>query len=103
MVSTITVPIVSRHYRKPLLFHPPRAGVPTQILTHGDAYGERHRGTSTPEAVRIFYPRGYVVLAFRTSEAAEQVQQSLLDGGYAEDDIKVLDTQRVLEGATADL
>jgi hypothetical protein len=56
-----------------------------------------------PTQFGIFYPRGYVVVALRTPEAAERMRRSLLEGGYAEDDIKMLDTQRVLEGATADL
>ena len=56
-----------------------------------------------PTQFGIFYPRGYVVVAFRTPEDAGRMQWSLVDGGYAEDDIKLLDTKRVLEGASADL
>jgi hypothetical protein len=56
-----------------------------------------------PTQFGIFYPRGYVVVAFRTLEDAERMQWSLSEGGYAQDDIKLLDTKRVLEGATADL
>jgi hypothetical protein len=56
-----------------------------------------------PTQLGIFYPRGYVVVAFRTPEDAERMQWSLVEGGYAEDDIKMLDTQRVLEGASQDL
>jgi hypothetical protein len=56
-----------------------------------------------PTQFGIFYPRGYVVVAFRTLEDAERMQWSLVEGGYAEDDIKLLDTKRVLEGASADL
>lgn len=62
--------------------------------------------TKTPEAPRKFgisYPRGYVVVAFRTPEAAEQMRRSLMEGGYDDEDIKVLDTARVLAGSTADL
>ena len=56
-----------------------------------------------PTQFGIFYPRGYVVVAFRTPEDAERMHWSLVEGGYAEEDIRILDTQRVLEGATADL
>src|SRR4051812_9598816 len=52
---------------------------------------------------RTWYPRGYVVVAFRTPEDAERMQWSLVEGGYSESDIKLLDTERVLEGSTADL
>jgi hypothetical protein len=56
-----------------------------------------------PTKFGIFYPRGYVVVAFRTPEDAARMQWSLIEGGYAEDDIELLDTKRVLEGASADL
>jgi len=56
-----------------------------------------------PTQFGIFYPRGYVVVAFSTAEDAQRMQWSLIEGGYAEDDVKLLDTQRVLEGASADL
>ena len=56
-----------------------------------------------PTQFGIFYPRGYVVVAFRTPEDAERMHWSLVEGGYAEEDIRILDTHRVLEGATADL
>jgi hypothetical protein len=56
-----------------------------------------------PTQFGIFYPRGYVIVAFRKPEDAERMQWSLVEGGYAEDDIKILDTKRVLEGASADL
>ena len=58
---------------------------------------------SGPKQFGIFYPRGYVVVALRTEEDAERLGRSLLEGGYDEGDIKLLDTQRVLEGTTADL
>ena len=56
-----------------------------------------------PKQFGIFYPRGYVVVALRTAEDAERMHRSLVEGGYNEDDIKMLDTERVLAGATADL
>ncbi len=56
-----------------------------------------------PTQFGIFYPRGYVVVAFRTLQDAERMQWSLIEGGYVDSDIKLLDTKRVLEGASADL
>lgn len=64
---------------------------------------EHKKSPDLPRQFGIFYPRGYVVLALRTAEAAEQVRRSLLEGGYAEDDVQLMDMQRVLEGASADL
>jgi hypothetical protein len=56
-----------------------------------------------PEQFGIFYPRGYVVLAFHTEADAERVRQLLIDGGYDEADVRMMDTARVLEGSTQDL
>jgi hypothetical protein len=56
-----------------------------------------------PTQFGIFYPRGYVVLAFRTPEDARRMQWSLIEGGYDEDDIKILDTKLVSEKAGKDL
>jgi hypothetical protein len=56
-----------------------------------------------PTQFGIFYPRGYVIVALRTPEDAERMHWTLIEGGYAEDDINILDTKRVLEGASADL
>jgi hypothetical protein len=56
-----------------------------------------------PTQFGIFYPRGYVVVALRTAEDAERMKWSLVEGGYAEEDIKILDTKLVLEKASADL
>jgi hypothetical protein len=60
-------------------------------------------GAGPPTQFGIFYPRGYVVVALRSAEDADRMRRSLLEGGYTEDDIKLLDTERVLQGATADL
>jgi hypothetical protein len=56
-----------------------------------------------PRQFGMFYPRGYVIVGFRNQEDAERAQQLLLDGGYAEDDVRIMDTQRVLEGSSTDL
>ena len=56
-----------------------------------------------PEKHGVFYPRGYVIITFDSQANAEKVRQLLLDGGYDEEDVHVLDTKRVLEGTTEDL
>jgi hypothetical protein len=56
-----------------------------------------------PEKHGVFYPRGYVIVSFETEEAAEKVRRLLLDGGYDEEDVHVMDTARVLAGTTEDL
>jgi hypothetical protein len=56
-----------------------------------------------PKQFGMFYPRGYVVLAFRSEDDAERVYQLLVDGGYDEDDVHIMDRARVLEGSSADL
>jgi hypothetical protein len=56
-----------------------------------------------PEKLGIFYPRGYAIVAFKAAEDAERARQLLVDGGYAEDDVEILDTQKVLEGSGEDL
>ncbi|HEX6669388.1 MAG TPA: hypothetical protein VF061_07500 [Gemmatimonadales bacterium] len=56
-----------------------------------------------PRQFGIFYPRGYVVVALRSAEAAKQLRRALLEGGYADDDVQLMSMERVLEGASADL
>jgi hypothetical protein len=56
-----------------------------------------------PTRFGIFYPRGYAIVAFRTPEDAQRMQWSLIEGGYDEDDIQILDTELVLEKAGKDL
>jgi hypothetical protein len=56
-----------------------------------------------PEKHGVFYPRGYVIVSFESQTEAEKVRKLLLDGGYDEEDVHVMDTQRVLEGTTDDL
>jgi hypothetical protein len=64
---------------------------------------ERREGSKEPRQFGMFYPRGYIVVAFRKEAGAAQTRQLLLDGGYAEDDVRIMDTGRVLEGSSADL
>jgi hypothetical protein len=56
-----------------------------------------------PRQFGMFYPRGYVVLAFSNEDDAERVWQLLVDGGYDEEDVRLMDRSRVLEGSSADL
>ncbi len=51
----------------------------------------------------MFYPRGYAIIAFRQQEDAERVRQLLVDGGYDDEDVQLMDTAKVLEGSSADL
>jgi hypothetical protein len=51
----------------------------------------------------VFYPRGYVIVSFASQADAEKVRRLLLDGGYDEEDVHVMDTARVLAGTTEDL
>jgi hypothetical protein len=56
-----------------------------------------------PRQFGIFYPRGYVVVALQRQADAERLRQLLVDGGYDEEDVRMLDTAQVLAGASADL
>ena len=56
-----------------------------------------------PEKHGVFYPRGYVIVSFESQADAEKMQRLLLDGGYDEEDVTVMDTARVLAGTTEDL
>ena len=56
-----------------------------------------------PEKHGVFYPRGYVIVSFESPATAEKTRRLLLDGGYDEEDVQVLDTERVLAGTTEDL
>ncbi|MGH7580209.1 MAG: hypothetical protein ACREM9_08555 [Gemmatimonadales bacterium] len=56
-----------------------------------------------PEKHGVFYPRGYVIVSFKSPAEAQKVRTLLLEGGYDEGDVQVLDTERVLAGTTDDL
>jgi hypothetical protein len=56
-----------------------------------------------PRQFGMFYPRGYIIVAFQSGADAERTRRSLIEGGYAEDDVRLMDTNRVLEGSSADL
>ena len=56
-----------------------------------------------PEKHGVFYPRGYVIVTFESTEKAEAVRRRLLEGGYDEGDVAVLDTEMVKRGASEDL
>jgi hypothetical protein len=56
-----------------------------------------------PEQHGVFYPRGYVILTFESAEKAEEVRRLLVDGGYDEEDVHLLDRDRVMQGTSEDL
>ena len=56
-----------------------------------------------PQQFGMFYSRGYAIVAFRQQEDADRVRQLLVDGGYDDEDVQIMDTAKVLEGSSADL
>jgi hypothetical protein len=65
--------------------------------------GSRLDVSQPPRKFGMFYPRGYVIVTFEHEEGAKRVRQQLIDGGYDEDDVHLMDTKRVLEGSSSDL
>ena len=51
----------------------------------------------------MFYPRGYVIITFDSAENADTVRRRLIDGGYDEEDVQVMDTEQVRQGTSDDL
>ena len=51
----------------------------------------------------IFYPTGWMVIAFASRESAEQVRRDLLTGGYAEADCRLVRSDEVIPSAQAQL
>lgn len=51
----------------------------------------------------IYYPRGYLLVAFRRREDAERVRQDLLTGGYDPDDVRLFTAEEVARGAERSL
>jgi hypothetical protein len=56
-----------------------------------------------PRKFGMFYPRGYIIIAFRSEDDASRVRQQLIDGGHDEEDVLLMDTAQVLEGSSSDL
>ena len=44
-----------------------------------------------------------MIITFQTAQKAEDMRQRLLDGGYEEEDVEVMDTERVKRGTSEDL
>jgi hypothetical protein len=65
--------------------------------------GNRLDTAQPPRKFGMFYPRGYVIVAFKSEDDASRVRQQLIDGGYDDEDVLLMDTTQVLEGSTADL
>ncbi|MGJ0492434.1 hypothetical protein [Methylobacter sp.] len=51
----------------------------------------------------IFYPLGYLVVAFPKQEDAQQVQQDLITGGYDRSDCEVYSSEEVAAAAERNL
>ena len=51
----------------------------------------------------VYYPRGYLVVAFRRREDAERVRQDLLAGGYDPRDVRLYTGDEVARSAVLDL
>ena len=51
----------------------------------------------------VYYPRGYLVAAFRRREDAERVRQDLLTGGYDAHDVRLFTGDEVARSAALDL
>lgn len=56
-----------------------------------------------PEMHGVFYPRGYVIITFESAQQAENVRRRLREGGYDEEDVELMDTERVKQGTSEDL
>ena len=54
-----------------------------------------------PTKFGMFYPRGYVIVTFKNEESADAVRQSLIGGGYDEEDYAPsdLDAERLMNVA----
>lgn len=58
---------------------------------------------NVPRKFGMFYPRGYVILTFERRQEAEQVAKLLMEGGYDDEDIWIMDTDKVLASSSEDL
>src|SRR3712207_2251290 len=56
-----------------------------------------------PERRGVFYPRGYVIVTFESTANAEEARRRLVDGGYDEEDVQLMDTEQVKKGTSEDL
>jgi hypothetical protein len=45
----------------------------------------------------VFYPRGYLILAFRDPADAAKVRESLMEGGYEADDVQIVPPDIVVD------
>lgn len=62
------------------------------------------RASSTPPTkFGVFYPRGYVVVAFKGTGDAETARKVLIEGGYDPQDVFLSDASEVLKHTTAHL
>jgi hypothetical protein len=58
---------------------------------------------SPPTRFGVFYPLGYLAVAFRHEIDAAQVRQALIAGGYDPGDVETIPADAVVAGATRSL
>jgi hypothetical protein len=58
---------------------------------------------SPPTQFGMFYPLGYLAVAFRHEADAARVREALIAGGYDPSDVQVVPPEAVLAGATRSL
>jgi hypothetical protein len=51
----------------------------------------------------MFYPRGYLAVAFRLAGDARQVRHALIESGYQPEDAQIVPPESVVEGTTRSL
>ena len=56
-----------------------------------------------PTSLGLFYPVGYLVVGFKSSEDARRVQQDLMTGGYEPDDCVYFSCKEVIEATKENL
>jgi hypothetical protein len=64
---------------------------------------DKPRERSKQQDFGIFYPLGYIVVAFPKREDALRVQKDLLSGGYEPDDCVVYNSEEVASAAAQNL
>lgn len=59
--------------------------------------------SNLPTEFGIFYPTGWIVVAFPEMESAQRVRNDLLTGGYSEEECKLVRGDQVIPTAAAQL
>jgi hypothetical protein len=58
---------------------------------------------SVPMQFGMFYPRGYLAVAFREAGDAMEVRHALIESGYQPEDAQIVSPETVADGATRSL